>query len=49
MWAVTSPTQSEFAGAFSNIISQNGSLQLMNWWRVGGMTVKGDVRILAPK
>ena len=29
--------------------SSNGALQLVNWWRVGGTTVQGDVRVLAPQ
>lgn len=48
-WTVKSMTQDGFAGAFSNILVANGQLQLVNWWRVGGASVNGDVRILPPK
>ncbi len=49
VWATQAITQDGFAGAFSNIVVSNNALQLMSWWRVGGMTVQGDVRILAPQ
>ena len=48
MWQVKTVTQQEFAGAFSGILTVNNQLQVMNWWRVGGASVNGDVRILAP-
>jgi hypothetical protein len=48
-WMVKAIQQQGFAGAFSNIVVVNGQLQLMNWWRVGGMTVQGDVRLVSPK
>jgi hypothetical protein len=47
-WTVKAITQDGFAGAFSNIVVEGGTLQLVNWWRVGGAEVKGDVRILKP-
>lgn len=47
-WTVSSPTQDGFAGAFSTIVVTNNQLQLASWWRVGGMSVKGDVRVVAP-
>ena len=48
MWQVQTLTQSGFAGAFSNVIVANNQLQLVNWWRVGGNMVAGDVRIVSP-
>ena len=47
-WKVKAITQDGFAGAFSNIVLQNGQLQLMSFWRVGGK-VAGDVRIVPAK
>jgi hypothetical protein len=49
MWQVKAIAQQEFAGAFSNIVVVNNQLQLVNWWRVGGNSVHGDVRILSPQ
>jgi hypothetical protein len=46
-WTVKAATQTEFAGAFSNIVSVGGKLQLVNWWRTGGKKTAGDVRVLA--
>lgn len=48
LWSVNAPQQDGFAGAFSSIVVANNTTQLMNWWRVGGMSVKGDVRFLNP-
>jgi hypothetical protein len=48
-WTTQAITQDGFAGAFSSIVVSSNQLQLMNWWRVGGMTVQGDVRLLAPQ
>jgi len=41
----------KFAGAFSRMLSVDGTLSVLNWWRVGGKTdigVVGDVAIIAP-
>jgi hypothetical protein len=48
-WTVKSISQDGFAGAFSGVFSAGGKLKIANWWRVGGASVKGDVRILDPK
>jgi len=48
MWNVQAITQSGFAGAFSSIVVASGQTQLMNWWRVGGGMVMGDVRLVSP-
>jgi hypothetical protein len=45
-WTVKAATQTEFAGAFSSIVSVGGKLQLVNWWRTGGKKTAGDVRVL---
>ncbi|APR77125.1 Hypothetical protein A7982_02472 [Minicystis rosea] len=48
-WTVKSIKQDGFAGAFSGMAVVDTQLQLVNWWRVGGATVTGDVRIVSPK
>lgn len=48
-WTVKALTQEGFAGAFSNMVVVNNQLKLTNWWRVGGASVKGDVRVVDPK
>lgn len=47
-WTVTEVQQDGFAGAFSHIAVVDGKLKLVNWWRVGGMDVKGDVAVVSP-
>jgi MYXO-CTERM domain-containing protein len=48
-WTVKAVAQEgKFAGAFSSVVQVNGQLQLMNWWRTGGSSVKGDVAFVAP-
>jgi hypothetical protein len=48
-WSVKAMTQDGFAGAFSSPVVVNNQLQLVNWWRKGGNSIVGDVRVLAPK
>ena len=48
-WTVKAVAQDgKFAGAFAAIVQVNGQLQIMNWWRTGGASVKGDVAFVAP-
>jgi hypothetical protein len=48
-WTVKAiPQQGLFAGAFSSIVQVNGAVQLMNWWRTGGTSIKGDVAFVSP-
>lgn len=48
-WTVKAITQDGFAGAFSTIVSAGGKLQLASWWRKGGASVVGDVRVVDAK
>jgi len=47
-WDVRAYDQDGFAGAFSGQVDVGGKLQLMNWWRIGGERVAGDVALIAP-
>lgn len=47
-WAVKVIKQDGFAGAFSRIVDQGGSLKVLNWWRKGGDKLIGDVAVVTP-
>ena len=46
--APVSPPGVHMPGGSSAPILVAGQLELVNWWRVGGDSVKGDVAIVAP-
>lgn len=49
-WNVSMVAQEgRFGGAFSRVLLVDGKLQLLNWWRTGGLGgVYGDVAIITP-
>jgi hypothetical protein len=47
-WTVRAIAQEGFAGAFSTPLEVDGKLVIVNWWRVGGQTVRGDVAVVTP-
>lgn len=47
-WALEVVDQSGFAGFFSQHVVVSGEAKVVNWWRTGGQTVDGNVRVVAP-
>jgi hypothetical protein len=47
-WTFKALTQDGFAGAFSQQVDTGSSTQVANWWRKGGKSVSGDVRLVSP-
>lgn len=47
-WTVKAIQQDGFAGAFSRQLAAGSGTQLVNWWRKGGASVVGDVRVVSP-
>ena len=47
-WAVKVVEQDGFAGAFSKIIDQDGSIKVVNWSRKVGEKLVGDIAVVTP-
>lgn len=47
-WALSEIVQDGFAGFFSKQLNVEGAAKIVNFWRVGGETVKGDVAVVSP-
>jgi hypothetical protein len=47
-WTVKALQQDGFAGAFSRQLAVGSGTQVVNWWRKGGASVVGDVRLVSP-
>jgi MYXO-CTERM domain-containing protein len=47
-WALRTVEQSGFAGFFAQHVMVGSELRVANWWRTGGQTIDGNVRLLTP-
>lgn len=48
VWQVKQVEQPGFAGFFAKQVEVGGALRVVNWWRTGGQSIDGNVRLVVP-